>query len=173
MDTNMRTIENNVRRFHPKYAANEDYEKMITQIDKYWKKLFADPITVDSPNGKVSIQPQRTNNLMERFFRDIKSGHRRKTGNHSMSKMLQAMLADTPLVKNLQNDSYIKILLNGKPTLEALFAEIESASVRKEMRDAQASPEKIPDKIKKIITQPQLPQMISRIFLATEAAAPV
>ena len=45
---------------------------MIAQIDKYWDKLFADPITVNTPIGQVTIQPQRTNNLLERFFRDFK-----------------------------------------------------------------------------------------------------
>jgi len=32
---------------------------MIKQIDKYWDKLFADPITVKTLNGQVAIQPQR------------------------------------------------------------------------------------------------------------------
>ncbi len=33
-------------------------------------------------------------------------------------KTLRTMLADTPLVKNLQNDEYMKILLNDKSSLE-------------------------------------------------------
>ena len=39
--------------------------------------------------------------------------------------MLQTMLADTPLVKNLYNDEYMKILLNGKANHEELFADLE------------------------------------------------
>ena len=54
---------------------------------------------------------------MERFFRDVKRGNRRKTGNNSMCKTLQAMLADTPLVKNLENREYVNALLDGKATL--------------------------------------------------------
>jgi hypothetical protein len=42
--------------------------KRTQQLDKYKDKLFADPITVPTPNGTRLIQPQRTNNLMERFF---------------------------------------------------------------------------------------------------------
>ena len=98
--------------------------KMATQIDKYSKQLFADPIEVKTADGTVLIYPQRTNNILEQFFRGMRSGHRRKTGNNSMSRVLQTMLADTPLVKNLDNQEYIKILLNGKATLEELFAEI-------------------------------------------------
>jgi len=39
--------------------------------------------------------------------------------------MLQTMLADTPLVKNLDNDEFMKILLDGKANLEQLFADLE------------------------------------------------
>ncbi len=178
MDTDIETIEGNVRHFRqqlahdPKRAASQDYQKMIRQIDKYWKKLFADSIQVDTPEGKVTIQPQRTNNIMERFFRDLKTGYRRKTGHNGMSKTFQAMLADTPLVKNLQNQSYMKILLDGKPNLEARFAEIDIASVRKQLSDSQKSLEKIPATIKKIISTPRFPQIIANIFRgnATHAA---
>jgi hypothetical protein len=177
MDTDIETIEGHVRHFRqrladdPEYAASQDYQKMIRQIDKYWKKLFADPIQVDTPEGKVAIQPQRTNNIMERFFRDLKTGYRRKTGHNGMSKTFQAMLADTPLAKNLQNESYMKILLDGKPTLEARFAEIDIASVRKQLDDSQKSPEKIPATIKKIIAKPRFPQIIANIFRGSAAHA--
>lgn len=99
-------------------------EKMTEQIDKYGNKLFADPITVDSPSGPKLIYPQRTNNILEQFFRGIRRGYRRKTGNNSMHGALQAMLADTPLIKNLDNPGYMEILLDGKESLEKLFAEL-------------------------------------------------
>ncbi|MEK7786322.1 MAG: transposase, partial [Chloroflexota bacterium] len=77
-DLPMGPIEKAVRQFRrqitsaPGYAANEAHRKMIAQIDAYWKKLFANPITVKTSSGIVSIQPQRTNNLLERFFRDFR-----------------------------------------------------------------------------------------------------
>ena len=74
------------------------------------------------------------------------------------------MLADTPLVKNLQNESYMKILLDGKPTLEARFAEIDITTVRKQLNDAQKSLEKIPATIKKLIAKPRFPQIIANLF---------
>ena len=41
--------------------------------------------------------------MMERFFRDLKTGYRRKSGHNGMGRTFQAMLADTPLVKYLEN----------------------------------------------------------------------
>ncbi len=48
------------------YSNNGDYQKMIEQIDKYWDKLFSDSISIDTPLGAVRIQPQRTNNSIDR-----------------------------------------------------------------------------------------------------------
>ena len=142
---------------------------MIEQIDKYWEKLFADPITVDGPNGKIRIQPQRTNNIMEQYFRDFKRGNRRKTGNNSSSLMLQNMLAQTPLVRNLQNPEYMKILLDGKTTIEDVFAEIEITRLREELKNAQQNPEKIPAKIKSIINEPQYPEKLTNILKKSQS----
>ncbi len=47
-----------------------------------------------------------------------------------MRRALQTMLADTPLVKNLDNPQYMKILLEGKANLEELFASLDAASLK-------------------------------------------
>jgi hypothetical protein len=68
------TIESAVKAFRQRVmsddrlTANNDYLKMIAQIDKYWEKLFADPITVQTQRGPTKVIPQRTNNLLERFL---------------------------------------------------------------------------------------------------------
>ena len=68
----MKTIEEKVIAFRKWLPANKHREKtyanMVTQIDKYWEKLFADPIPVMTPDGIQTVQPQRTNNILERFF---------------------------------------------------------------------------------------------------------
>jgi len=168
---NIETIKKGVEGFRDwllhddRYWQNNDYQKMVEQIDKYWKKLFADPITVDTPDGKVTIQPQRTDNILERFFRDFKRGHRRKSGTNSMSKKLSTMLAQTPLVKNLENEKYLRIILNGKASLAELFSEIDTKIVQEELRKSQKDSEKIPAKIRGIIKNSDLPQIVTTLFL--------
>ena len=124
--------------------------------------MFADPIEVDTPNGKITIYPQRTNNIMEQFFRGIRHGHRRKTGNDTMSRVLQTMLADTPLVKNLDNPEYVKILLNGKATLEELFADIAAMPLPND-DEAQADTERILPGFRALINLPTLPDQVVRL----------
>jgi hypothetical protein len=163
-------IQKAVERFRRETIARSDYDSvphwkaMIRQIDQYKEKLFADPITVVTPQGKLLIQPQRTNNLMERFFRDFRRGARRRTGRNSISRFLQSMIADTPLVRNLENPRYLKVLLQGQATLEDRFAQINTQSVRKELHAAQASLEKVPAKIRQLIAVPAFPKILCGLF---------
>ncbi len=68
------SIQKAVGRFRSKLDKNANYkrdllcQKLAKQIDKYDERLFADPIEVDTPSGKITIYPQRTNNLLEQFF---------------------------------------------------------------------------------------------------------
>jgi predicted RNA-binding Zn-ribbon protein involved in translation (DUF1610 family) len=163
---NIRTIEKRVKTFRAWLTRCKDYpqnraaRKMIEQIDKYWEKLFADPITVQTTAGPVLIQPQRTNNILEQFFRSLKRVSRRRTGNASSGRMLRTILAETPLVRNLENPHYMHILLNGKPSIETLFAEIEIDTLRQAFREAQDDPEKIPAKLKPLIAMPNFPEKL-------------
>lgn len=167
---NIKTIEKKVKTFYEwlcKYnkKSKEDYRKMIQQIEKYWEKLFADPICVDTPHGKVTILPQRTNNILEQFFRDLKRSHCKRSGFASINKTLKAMLADTPLVKNLENHEYMEILLDGKTNLEERFAEIDSKIVREELQKNKYTCQKIPADVLKIIKNPNLPEAFAALLI--------
>ena len=142
---------------------------MIEQIDKYWEKLFADPILVQTPAGPVLIQPQRTNNILEQFFRSIKRAHRRRTGNASSRRMLRTILAETPLVKNLENPAYMKILLNGKASIEAVFAEIDINTFRATFQEDRNFPEKIPAELKALAKMIDFPEKL--VKMVEKAAA--
>lgn len=161
----MATIEKEVSKFvereEIKNSTDRSYQKMYKQIKKYWGKLFADPIDITLPNGeKGRIYPQRTNNILERFFREENRGNRKRNGNKSLSRTLQTMLAETPMVKNLNNPEYLKIILNGKSSLAERFSEIDSNLIRKEMKDHQTREEKLPVAINKLIRIQGLPTLI-------------
>jgi hypothetical protein len=164
------TIFRNSDKIKAAVEKNVDYKKMVKQIDKYWQKLFADPIMVTTSNGeKVFVQPQRTNNILERFFRDVKRMYRSKAGTKSLNKVIRSMLADTPLVKNLSNPEYVKIILNGQDTLEERFAEIDEKLVRQEMKKSEDH-QGISARMKKVLRKPNLPSLLARI---SKAAATV
>jgi len=159
------SIRQNVEQFRhelgsdPKLAADSLSQKMVKQIDKYKAKLFADPIEVSTPNGRLTIYPNRTNNILEQFFRKMRRGHRRKTGNDSMRRTLQTMLADTPLVKNLENQSYMEMLLNGKANLEELFADLGRAPLES-LGEMQADTDRILSGYQALMKIESLPEQV-------------
>ena len=169
----MKSIEEKVTAFRDWLLENKHrkktYVNMVAQIDKYWEKLFADPIPVVTPNGVTIIHPQRTNNILERFFRDAKRRGRKKTGMGSLNKMLKAILADTPLVQNLKNDQYMEIILNGCSSLEERFSQIDASLVREEMAEAARSNGKILPAIKKMIRDVGFTAKISTLFRSAQA----
>lgn len=164
----MKSIEEKVTAFKKWLIRNKHRKKTyagtVSQIDKYWGKLFADPIPVVTPEGILNIQPQRTNNILERFFRDEKRRGRKKTGMASLNKVLKTALADTPLVQNLKNDEYMKIILNGCSSLPERFSQIDAHRVQQEMANAAKNGDNVLPGIKKMIKDAELTEKISALF---------
>jgi hypothetical protein len=175
-DESMANIQQGVQQFRSRLQTDQTLagdalcSKVAKQIDKYSNKLFADPIEVNTPSGSMTIHPQRTNNMLEQFFRNLRRGHRRKSGNNSMRRVLQAMLSDTPLVKNLDNPRYMKILLNGKKRLEELFADLEKNSCLDDFKPVPDVDRILPG-FRKLIKMQTLPNLISRLITDSHAMA--
>jgi hypothetical protein len=141
-------------------ATTIAYRKMVKQIDKYWDKLFADPIQVATRTGSVTLQPQRTNNILEQFFRYLKRDSRKRSGSHTLTKTLKTMLAQTPLVKNLENPRYIEIILDGEASLGNRFAKINVDLARRVFAEGQEDVRKYPKRMEKIFKIPHLPRKL-------------
>ncbi|MEA3466765.1 MAG: hypothetical protein U9R57_00900 [Thermodesulfobacteriota bacterium] len=137
---------------------------MIAQLDKYWVKLFADPLLVVTSDKTRYIQSQRTNNILERFFQGEKRRGRKKNGMASLNKVLKSTLAETPLVQNMNNREYMAIILNGCSDLTERFSQIDAHLVQKEIEKAKNDSEKIWPAIKKLIKNPDLTMKISALF---------
>jgi hypothetical protein len=164
LEVDIKSIAEKVKCFRDEIVPDTDYDKIVGQIDKYWDKLFADPITVNTSAGQLKIQPQRTNNILERFFRDLKRKYRKRSGTVSLSKALRFILADTALVKNLDNPEYVQILLDGCDTLEERFAKIDSHMVAEQLKAERNKQERIRPEMKKMIQRPDLPQRLTLLL---------
>jgi len=168
-DEDIKTIKGRVEKFRRSAkvealaSSNIGYRRMVKQIDKYWDKLFADPIQVETPAGSITIQPQRTNNLMEQSFRFLKRDGRKKSGQHSLSKVLKGMLADTPLVRNLSNPDYMNILLKGKKDLASRFADIDVQQVRNTEQENEKRFRKYPKRMNQLFKIPHLPRKLMKV----------
>jgi hypothetical protein len=165
----IKTIETSVDKFRAELGKKSGFGKggkevaFLKQIDKYRKQLFADPVTVETVDGIRTIQPQRTNNIMERMFRDFTRDNKRKTGSDSVGRTIQAMIDNTPLVRNLKNDDYRKMIIGDKKNLADVFSEIDVNTVREKMVEHNVCNEKIPGKIQDLLKKENLPDILSNI----------
>ncbi|MFT4924578.1 MAG: hypothetical protein ACI8WB_000656 [Phenylobacterium sp.] len=110
----------------------------------------------------MMLQPQRTNNMMEQTFRFLKRDRRKKSGQHSLSKALVGMLADTPLVRNLKNADYMKILLKGADSLGKRFADIDAKEVLKEEQNNKANSDKYSRNMRRMFKLTDLPKRLMK-----------
>ena len=156
----MRTIQRRVTQFRDRiskeksYSSNTANQKMIAQIERYWEKLFAAPLIIERNGKHITVYPQRTNNILEGLFRDFKRRHRKKSGNNSLTKTIKSMLPDTLLIKNLENPSYLKLLIDGDESLEERFSKISTTLVRQKLENELNDDLKIiAPKFKKVIKE--------------------
>ena len=80
-----------------------------------------------------------------------------------MDRTMRAMLADTPLVKNLDNPTYMDILLDGNENLEQVFAQISPDEIREEAA-RQSGPDRMLPGFRSLVRMPSLPQLIAAVF---------
>jgi len=71
------------------------------------------------------------------------------------------MLAQTPLVRNLENPQYMDIILNGKATLAERFAEVDIDQVRKLFAEQKKGTKKYPKRMGKVFKITHLPRRLS------------
>jgi len=137
-------------------AARTDcsVSKMLKQINKYWDKLFADPIAIVTKTGeKVLVYPQRTNNCLEQLFRYLLRVHCKRAGYSKMSRYLQTVIAETPMIKNLLNHEYMGVILDGK-TLAERFAEIDKELVLEAVIKDKELEAKMTPAMRKVLREP-------------------
>ena len=155
-ECDMTAMEKHLKKFiesnEIKNNPDSSYKKLIKQTLKYWKLLFAKPVEVLSPNGEtVFIYAQRTSNCMERLFREFLREECKRTGMDTLGRKVRTMIAETPMMKNLKSPEYLKIILNGKLSLAARFAELDIECARKQQEESTQNEEALPPGIRKII----------------------
>ena len=83
-------------------------------------------ITLPSRAGGGLRVVERTNNLEENFFRDMKHRERRRSGRKVLTQDFERLPPAAALVPNLEKPDYIAILCGSLETLPAAFAELDA-----------------------------------------------
>ncbi len=75
------------------------------------------------------------------------------------------MLPGTVLVKNLDNEEYLDLLLDGTSGLEERFSQIDSRLFLREFAEMKSHSRKIPADAKKLIKEEHALDKIEKLFL--------
>lgn len=137
-EDNIYTIEEAVRKFRDELDLTIPVNiKLQEQLDRHWHGLFRPPITITTTDqAPIIIHPQRTNNILEQFFRTINHSERRRTGTQYSAARLDAALPDTLLVRNLRDPKYLKMILGSSPNLAHRFSQLDHESVKETLKNA-------------------------------------
>jgi hypothetical protein len=107
------------------------FKNVKERVEKYWEKLFADPLVVRVNGQEKCLFVQRTNNIMEKHFRQLNYGYRRIHGNHSVRRNLENIPEQLPLVENLKNPNYVQLVFQDTSKIARRFSKVDVKIIRK------------------------------------------
>ena len=117
-----------------KKAKNNDIKKSFIHVKERiqvdWQRLFADPIEVNVNGRKRTFYIHRTNNIMEQQFRSFAYSYRRIHGNGSIKRNLENIPEALPLVANLKNPDYVRLVFGNEENITKKFASIDISKIR-------------------------------------------
>lgn len=125
----MPSLEQQIKQTKDK-ALRASFTSVKERILKYWDKLFADPVIVEVNGEKKMFFIHRTNNIMEQQFRLFAYSYRRVHGNRSIRRNLENIPEYLPLVANLKNPDYVKLVFWDESNMAKKFSEIDVKIIR-------------------------------------------
>lgn len=114
-------------------TIRKSFHLVQKRIEKYRPMLLSDPIEVESNGQKRLILLNRTNNILEQHFRVFSYNHHRISGAGSMKKTLKNMHPATPLVMNLKNENYLRLIFGDEQRIAEKFAQVDVLKVREDI----------------------------------------
>jgi hypothetical protein len=146
------------------------FKNVKNRIERNWQKLFADPLTVQVNGENKTLFVQRTNNIMEKHFRQLNHYHRRIHGNHSVRRNLDNIPEQLPLVENLKNPNYVKLVFQHESKIAKRFSRVDVKMIRKMANEHYSKrPVLCSRKTKRVLRQTNFQERITAAFAAVAA----
>jgi hypothetical protein len=100
---------------------------ILTHLDRYGEFLWGQGITINRHTGQIRLV-DRTNNILEGFFHDMKHGERRRSGRKILTQDFERLPAAAALAINLTRADYVAILCGSIEQLPAAFAKLDEGN---------------------------------------------
>lgn len=120
-------FQKDLRRSRPQRGPAEDIRQAIDvvldHLERHDDSLWGHAIHL--PGGGIRLV-DRTNNVLEGFFRNLKHGERRRSGRKVLTYDFECLPAAAALVANLARPDYVEILCGSLDRLPQAFMEIDA-----------------------------------------------
>lgn len=97
---------------------------IVKHMDEHGDNLWGHVIRLPEEVGGVRLI-DRTNWLLETFFKGMKHEERRRSGRKNLMQDIECMPGDTPLVYNLRDPEYVRLICGSLDKLHEAFAELD------------------------------------------------
>lgn len=124
------SLTDSLRNRRPERGPAQDTRKAIDiildHLDSHGNSLWGHVIQLpDDVGGGIRVV-DRTNNLMEGFFHQMKHGERRRSGRKVLTRDFECLPAAASLAYNLTCSDYVELLCGSLENLPAAFAQIDA-----------------------------------------------
>jgi hypothetical protein len=115
----------------PAKAKRDGIDIILDHIDRHGECLWGHLIRLPKSAGGGTRLVDRTNNLLEGFFRGGKQGERRRSGRKKLTQDLEHLPAGAALAANLKKPDYLDIVCGTLGDLPRAFARLDAKDRRK------------------------------------------
>ena len=117
----------------PAQDTREAIDLILAHLDRHGASLSGHEIALPLAVGGGTRLVDRTNNLLEGFFRALKHGERRRSGRQILTQDLERLPAAAALACNLTRPDYVKIVCGSLEELPRAFAQLDRADRRRSL----------------------------------------
>ena len=118
----------------PDRDSREAIDLILVHFDRHGGNLQGHAIALPQSAGGGIRLVDRTNNLIENLFKDIKHGERRRSGRKNLGQDLNDLPAEALLVRNLEHADYVSIVCGSIDRLPKAFAQLDQEERKKKLR---------------------------------------
>lgn len=110
----------------PAQEVREAIDLVLDHIDRHGPTLWGHEIRLPESIGGGVRLVDRTNNLLEGYFHEVKHAERRRSGRKCLTRDFECLPAAAALTANLNKPDYVELLCGSPDRLPAAFAKLDA-----------------------------------------------
>jgi len=101
-------------------------DEILAHVERHGASLWGHAVTLSTEAGGGVRLVDRTNNIEETFFRDLKHGERRRSGRKALSQDFETLPPEVALVQNLTHPDYVAVVCGSLENLPSALARLDA-----------------------------------------------